>query len=522
MKKIITAVLLLCCQQTFAQTVCPVIPLPVKAVKTAATFGITDHTTIVAAAGMEPLAAYLQKELQARYHISLHRGASATGSIELRKTAASAQPEAYTLQVSGKKVVISGSDAEGVFNGITTLLQLLAATPDHRTIAGWQITDAPQYAWRGFMLDESRHFFGKEKVKALLSWMAFYKLNRFHWHLTDMNGWRLEIKQYPLLTTVGGIGNFSDSTAPATYYTQKDIAEIITYARERYITVIPEIDMPGHASAASRAYPEISGGGTGKYAGFTFNPGKAITYQFLTNVLREVNALFPAGMIHLGGDEVSFGNKSWDSDSGVVRLMRNQGFTDKKQVEDYFLQRMADSVYQLNSKVIAWDEIATGSFPTNKTIVCWWRHDKPEALKMALDKGYQVILCPRIPMYFDFVQDSSHHSGRRWKVGEFNTLRGVYEFAPAQQPQVLGIQGCLWTETVNNNNRFDFMIFPRLSALAEAAWTAPAQRNFDQFVPRLKQHLLLYQQADLYYFDPFHKGRHAETGKVTDEKGYID
>src|SRR5687768_17077897 len=156
------------------------------------------------------------------------------------------------------------------------------------------------------MLDESRHFFGKETVKMLLDQMALYKLNKFHWHLTDAPGWRIEIKQYPRLTLVGGIGNSTDSLAPASYYTQDEIAEIVAYASARQITVIPEIDIPGHATAANGAYPEFSGGGTAKYPEFTFNPGKEGTYQYLTNILREVNVLFPAGIIHIGGDEVSF------------------------------------------------------------------------------------------------------------------------------------------------------------------------------------------------------------------------
>src|SRR5690606_13307445 len=168
-------------------------------------------------------------------------------------------------------------------------------------IPAWEITDQPRYAWRGLMLDESRHFFGKEKVKSILDWMAFYKLNRFHWHLTDEPAWRLEIKKYPLLTLIGGIGSFTDGAAPAAYYTQQQIHEIVAYAAERNITVIPEIDMPGHATAANRAYPEYSGGGTEAHPHFTFNPGKEDTYAYLTDILRETNALFPSQLLHLGG-----------------------------------------------------------------------------------------------------------------------------------------------------------------------------------------------------------------------------
>ncbi|MFP4367730.1 MAG: family 20 glycosylhydrolase, partial [Bacteroidales bacterium] len=171
-----------------------------------------------------------------------------------------------------------------------------------------EIREDPEYGWRGIMLDESRHFFGKDKVKSILDWMVYYKLNRFHWHLTDSPGWRIEIKKYPKLGHVGGIGNHTDPFTPAEFYTQEDIKEIIAYAKERKIVVIPEIDMPGHATAANHAYPEYSGGGSERYPDWTFHPGREGTYQYLTDILREVDALFPSQMVHLGGDEVSCGN----------------------------------------------------------------------------------------------------------------------------------------------------------------------------------------------------------------------
>ena len=208
----------------------------------------------------------------------------------------------YELVTSEKGVSITAADSAGIFNGLVTLLQLYKSATllnDKLVLPRLVIHDQPRFGWRGFMLDESRHFFGKQIVKELLDWMAFYKLNRFHWHLSDSQGWRLEIKKYPLLTSVGGKGNFTDSLADAMYYTQEDIREIVDYAKDRFITIIPEIDMPGHATAATRAYPTLSGGDAPGYPGFTFDPANDETYTYLTNILKEIRTLFPSGIIHL-------------------------------------------------------------------------------------------------------------------------------------------------------------------------------------------------------------------------------
>ena len=369
------------------------------------------------------------------------------------------------------------------------------------------------------MLDESRHFFGKENVKSILDWMAFYKLNHFHWHLTDEPGWRLEIKQYPQLTSIGGIGNYSDPYAPAQYYTYADIREIVEYAAARYITIIPEIDMPGHATAANRAYPEFSGGGTDEYPNFTFNPGNKETYSYLSNILKAAKKLFPSGMIHLGGDEVSFGSRGWQEDPAVRELMKRQHLHDLKAVEIFFIQKMARSALKLYNKVLFWDEAADASLPVNHTIIFWWRHDKPEQLKKALLKGYHVVLCPFIPLYFDYVQDSIHTEGRRWE-GKFNSLERVYNFPDDESfttgmanKRVLGIQANLWTETVRTQERLQYLLFPRIAALSEAAWTNPGKKNYNEFLMRLKKHLQWYKAAKIYYYNPFAP---QKTPEITD------
>ncbi|MCH5599604.1 family 20 glycosylhydrolase [Niabella ginsengisoli] len=362
------------------------------------------------------------------------------------------------------------------------------------------------------MLDESRHFFGAEKVKSILDWMAYYKLNRFHWHLTDAPAWRIEIKQYPKLALIGGIGSHSNPDEPAQFYTQEQIAEIVSYAANRNIVVIPEIDMPGHATAANRAYPQFSGGGSEKHPEFTFHPAKEETYQYLTNILREVQAMFPSKMLHLGGDEVSFGNAKWMADAAVKKLMATKGLKTVTDVERYFMQRMADSVFKMNAKLLAWDEVANMDFPKNKTIVFWWRHDKPEQLTTVLNKGYSTVLCPRLPLYFDFVQDSTHTVGRKWGGG-FSPLQDVYNFnaenlpgvTSKNQDQILGIQANLWTETMRRSDQLDFMLFPRMAALSEASWKSSEKNNYQEFTGILKKHFILYDKEGINFYNSFKK-----------------
>jgi hexosaminidase len=341
--------------------------------------------------------------------------------------------------------------------------------------------------------------------------MAGLKLNRFHWHLTDEPGWRIEIKKYPNLTRVGARGNYSDAAAPAEFYTQADIREIVDYARQRHIEVIPEIDMPGHATAATRAYPEISGGGTGKWQGFTFNPAKPETYAFLGDILKEVAQLFPAPYIHLGGDEVHYGNQSWSTDPRILKFAHDQGMTNATQLEQYFVRRMAGVVHGLGKTTLGWDEIVGAGIQPSQCVVMWWRHDQPGLLTEALEKNYRVVLCPRLPCYFDFVQDASHQYGRRWQ-GNIVTLASVYAFPdsvvsgliPAgKSAGVLGLEACLWTERIQNRERLDFMTYPRLAALAEAAWTPAAVKNETEFLVRLHSFLRELDRRQIPYCDPF-------------------
>ncbi len=427
--------------------------------------------------------------------------------------------ESYILEISGKKIIVKAHSVNGIFNGLQSLRQLFlfAKSNDNEIyLPVVTIKDEPRFSWRGLMLDESRHFFGVEKVKQILDLMALHKLNVFHWHLTDVPGWRIEIKEYPKLTEVGGKGNHSDPNAPARFYTQDEIKAIVEYAAQRFIEVIPEIDMPGHAAASNRAYPEFSGGGSEKYPEFTFNPGKNETYTYLTSILKEITNLFPSQYIHLGGDEVHFGNENWKTDPDVQQLMKQKNLPDLKAVETYFVRRMADSINSLDKTVVGWDEIEDHGLNPETSLVMWWRHNMPQKLEESLKKEYNVVLCPRIPLYFDFVQEESHNRGRKWG-GKFASLDLVYHFPPDSLPgfkqhddQIIGIQANVWTERIQNNKRLDFMLNPRLSALAEAAWTLPENKNFTDFEKRLTNMLKYFDSNDIYYFNPFQPELNAE------------
>ncbi|WP_207513685.1 beta-N-acetylhexosaminidase [Longitalea luteola] len=494
-----------------------IIPLPDKFTKQDGSFSLDQYTPIVIReSAFRDQANFLQQELLKRNGLTLAvQSQSTVPSIVIdRLPGADNVKGEYKLSITPKEISISARSQEGIFYGVTSLVQLIQQSISKNATAlipCWDIEDKPAFAWRGILLDESRYFFGKETVKFILDWMAFYKLNRFHWHLTDDPGWRLEIKKYPKLGLVGGVGNYFDTLAAAKYYTQEEIKEIIAYAQQRFIEVIPEIDMPGHARGANKAYPQFSGGGSKQYPEFTFNPGREETYKYLTDILKETNALFPSEMIHLGGDEVHFGNEQWNTNKDVQQLMKDKKLANLKAVETYFIERMADSVVRMNNKALFWDEVAGSSFDPANSIIFWWRHDRAEQLKLALSKGFTVVLTPRIPLYFDFVQDTMQRVGRRWKPdGSYSSLQLVYDFSPSRlydakhAPLVLGMQGSIWTERISTTDKLEYMMFPRIAGLAEASWTAENKRkDFAGFSRRIEKHLELYRKHRLYFYNPF-------------------
>jgi len=427
--------------------------------------------------------------------------------IELELVSSSEKrSESYELHVGKERIKLTAPDPKGIFYGLMTIWQQLRFS-NSKTIPCAYIKDEPRFEYRGFMLDESRHFFGKEKVIQLIDLMATFKLNTFHWHLTDESGWRVEIKAFPKLSIIGGKGNADNPDAPSKFYTQEEIKEIIVYAANRHITIIPEIDMPGHASAANRAYPEFSGGGSERRPDWTFDIGKESTYRYLNSILEEVAGLFPSKYIHLGGDEVHFGNEKWSTNDSIQSLMKREGLKTLVEVEHFFTRRMATNLLKMDKQLAGWDEIIESGVSNKNTLVYWWRHDKEEQLKKSLTTGFNTILCPRIPLYFDFVQHDTHSNGRRWGGG-FGAAEDVYlypdnthHFSDEEMDLIKGIQANLWTEKFDSEKWLDFMTFPRLLALSESAWTMKKNKDFSRFNNNLPLVFEFLEEQKIYFFN---------------------
>lgn len=449
----------------------------------------------------------LAKELPAELKECGTQSASGSGGIKLvLDKSLNMSGEAYALTISPDQILLQASSETGLFYAKEALLQL--ARFGKGTVKACKIEDEPRYGWRGFMLDESRHFFGKKKVKQYLDIMASLRLNVFHWHLTDEPGWRIEIKRYPKLTSEGAIGNWHDPKAPAAFYTQDDIKEIVAYAADRSIMVVPEFDMPGHATAVCRSYPEVSGGGEGKWDGFTFHPCKEETFEFIGNVLDEIVSLFPSPYIHIGGDEVHYGNQSWFTDPAIQQFIKDKNLKDETGLEHYFIRRAADIVASKGKTMIGWDEMIDAGVSPDKAVIMWWRHDRKHQLVKALENGYRVIMTPRRPLYADFVQHGSHKVGRTW--GGYNPIEDICRFPESiihltkdYEDQIMGLQFSLWTERVADAKRLDFMAFPRLVAVAESAWTPAKQKECSLFMQKLPFFLNYLDGLGIFYFNPF-------------------
>ena len=397
--------------------------------------------------------------------------------------------EAYELQIKKNKIVIKSADAAGRFYAEQTLAQLAS---DDVMYCG-VIKDEPRFQWRGLMLDESRHFFGKEQVFTILDLMGRYKLNRFHWHLSDDQGWRIEIKAYPNLTKIGGIGCNTDSKAPAKFYTQDEIREILAYAAERHIMVIPEIDMPGHASAFVKVFPELDG----KHR--TVNPASEKLYEVLGNIYKELADLFPGQYIHIGGDEVYKGG--WNDLPNMKEFMEKEGLKSMNEVEEYFGRRLSDTIVANGKRVVAWDDlIDCGTNPEGKTIM-WWQCDKPLLLAEGVEKGFDMVVCPNDPFYLDYVQDIKDKVGhlvhRQW----VNEMKEIYEYPIIDNPKIIGTQTNIWTEKVVTTDRLEYMLFPRVVAQAEKAWTKSKNLNYKNFLERLENEYKYLDSVNIYFYD---------------------
>ncbi|MCV2352528.1 beta-N-acetylhexosaminidase [Paucibacter sp. Y2R2-4] len=407
---------------------------------------------------------------------------------------------AYRLQIKSDEILIQAAEPSGAFYATQTLMQLLPQEPKLRvSSAGFElpaadISDAPRFEWRGIMLDVARHFHDVRRVKRVIDNMAFYKLNRLHLHLSDDQGWRLAIKAYPKLSTVGGRGDHSRPDAPAQFFSAEDIRSIVRYAAERYIEVIPEIDMPGHSGAAARAYPEFFDGLV------TFNPAKPETYRFIDTLLGELAELFPGRYIHFGGDEVWVEKTRWAQMPEVLAMAQDltpAGQTPQmKFVEAEFARRMVQLIQKHKRVPIGWDEVIAAGLQENM-VVQWWRMDHPEMVLAALKQGQSVILSPSDRMYLDYAAGLGE-PGAPWEgnTGGPVSVEKIVAWEPmpvglseAQQQKVLGIEAPLWTENVRSESYLEFMLYPRMAAVAEVAWRQQAQSEPKAFVKRLAPHI---------------------------------
>ena len=426
-------------------------------------------------------------------------------SIQFKLIEEDEASESYHLSIDANNVELSANSHHGLFNGIQTLKQLMFVTEQPSELAALTIDDQPQLAYRGLMLDVGRHFFSVEQIKKTLDLMALYKLNTFHWHLTDDQGWRIEINKYPLLTTIGSyrqqtmVGkNFNpyvgDNTPHYGFYSQEDIREVVQYAKERFITVIPEIDMPGHMSAALAAYPELACT-EGPFVVPTYwgifsdilCPSET-TFEFVENVLLEVMELFPSEYIHIGGDEVPI--TRWQNSELAQQVMQTNNLQNEDELQGYFYERVSDFLEQHDRKAIGWDEIQNKGLKNKTTVMVW--HEQLDVIK-AVGSGHQVILTPPEFTYINYYQgdQSTEPLAQCCMV----TLKKVYQFEPLindlseeEKLLVLGAQGSMWTEYIQTNEHLEYMLLPRLLALSEVLWTNQELKNWTAFQEKLPLH----------------------------------
>ena len=437
--------------------------------------------------------------------------------------------EGYRLDVSTGGVVVRAATAAGAFYALETLKQLLPpaiyrSAPISNVrwmVAAVHIEDAPRFAWRGAHLDAARHFMPKEFVKKYIDMLAQHKLNRFHWHLTEDQGWRIEIKKYPRLTDVGScreqtlVGSVMgdpakrvfDGKAHCGFYTQDDVREIVAYAAERFITVVPEIEMPGHSQAAISAYPQLSSRpdtnpGVLQLWGvseFILNPDDS-TIAFMQDVLTEVLALFPSPYIHIGGDEAV--KTQWKNSPKIQQRMKDLGLKDEHELQSWFIRQMDGFLTQHGRRLVGWDEILEGGLAENATVMSW----RGMAGGIAAAKaGHDVVMAPGSHTYFDHYQ-SLNKKSEPLAIGGFLPMDTVYSFEPvptglsaAEAKHILGAQAQVWTEYIQTPKDVEYMLFPRLSALAEALWSAKSRRNYPDFLLRMDTHERRLQAMDINY-----------------------
>ena len=416
------------------------------------------------------------------------------------KTTQLPSPESYTLSVTSQRIEIRATSGAGLFYGMQTLLQLAQPSgAGSYSIASVEIEDTPRFAYRGLMLDVSRHFSTKEFIKKQIDALAYYKINRLHLHLTDAAGWRLEIKKYPLLTEFaawrtdptwkqwwnGGrkYVRFDAPGAYGGYYTQDDIREILEYARQHYITVIPEIEMPSHSEEVLAAYPQLSCSGE-PYKNSDFCVGNEETFTFLENVLTEVMELFPSEYIHIGGDEA--GKSAWKTCPKCQKRMKDEHLANVDELQSYLIHRIEKFLNNHGRHLLGWDEILQGGIAPNATVMSWRGEEGGIA---AVTSGHRAIMTPGAYCYLDSYQDAPYSQPEA--IGGYLPLKKVYSYNPVpasltaeQAKLVYGVQGNLWVEYIPTPEHVEYMIYPRILALAETAWSAPERKSWPDFHTR--------------------------------------
>ncbi|MBI2260932.1 MAG: family 20 glycosylhydrolase [Caulobacterales bacterium] len=504
-----------------------VIPAPLSVTTEAGAFRL-DGTTVLAApagdaeaaAAARYLADLLRRTRGLDLTVAVGAGAGASAVVFRR---GEAEADGYTLEIGPDGAVITANDAGGFLYGAVTLWQLATAQAGQgpADLAAMRVVDAPRFGWRGLMLDSARHYQSPEFIKAFIDWMALHKLNVFHWHLTDDQSWRLEIKAFPRLTEVGAWRVPAGAAAqadidPATrrprlhggFYTQDEVREIVAWAAARNIVVVPEIDVPGHASAAIAAYPEL---------GVTDAPGAAVpavpadwgvypalfnteesTLAFFHQVLAEVVDLFPGAYVHLGGDEAV--KDQWKASPRTQERMRELGVADEAALQSWFIGRMEQYLNQHGRRLIGWDEILEGGLAPNATVMSW---RGVEGAVEAARLGRDTVLSPAPTFYLDNRQSAADGApGRGFVV----PMEALYSFDPTpesltaeQAEHVLGVQANLWTEHMRDEARVEHQAYPRVAALAELAWSAPERMDWDDFRARLTPQLARYRTLGIDY-----------------------
>lgn len=476
-----------------------IIPKPVSVTASGESFTLKAKCAIFAEGGSDEIleiGQYLADKLNPVTGLSMAvktaAGEPGSGNIYLTLSEAgeSLWEEGYELTVTKKLVKLAANKPAGLFRGIQTIRQLVAEDtslkkPGVFKIATGTITDYPDYSYRGMMLDVSRHFFSAEDVKKVIDYLAFYKMNVMHLHLSDDQGWRIEIKSWPNLTTHGGSTQVGGGQGG--FYTQEQYADIVKYASDRYITIVPEIDMPGHTNAALASYPELNCNGkatelyTGTNVGFsTLCTDKEITYKFIDDIVREISALTPGPYFHIGGDE-----------------------SHATKIQDYipFINRVQDIVAAHGKQVLGWDEIALATLMPNSVAQHWANVGNA---KKAVEQGAKLLMSPAIKAYLDMQYDSATPLGLHWAA--YIEVDDAYNWDPASlvpeigKENIIGIEAPLWSETVTNLDEIEFMVFPRLPGYAEIGWTPPAMRKWEEYKYRLAKHAGFFEAMGIDYY----------------------